>query len=82
MFRVGEASAPLYRHSGESRNPAILALWNANSYLASLDSGLRRNDGLRSEKLLKTEQLQKPEVSVAGLGPRAGRITATSLDCL
>ena len=33
------------RRSCESRDPAILALWNANSYLASLDSGLRRNDG-------------------------------------
>ena len=29
----------------EFRNPGILALWNANSYLAPLDSGLRRNDG-------------------------------------
>ena len=57
MFRVRESSAPLYRHSGESRNPGILARWNANPYLASLDSGLRRNDGLRWEQLLKTEQL-------------------------
>ena len=38
---------PLNRHSGESWNPGILALWNTNPYLSSLDSGLRRNDGLR-----------------------------------
>ena len=49
---------PLYLHPGESRNPGILALWNANAYLTSLDSGLRRNDGLRWEQLLKTEQLR------------------------
>ena len=37
--------APLYRHSGESRNPGTLALLNDATYSALLDSGFRRNDG-------------------------------------
>ena len=55
----------LSRHFGESRNPGILASWNANSYLASLDSGLRRNDGLRWRE-------PRPPVLNSGAAVRAG----------
>ncbi len=59
MFRVGEASRPYAVIPAKAGIQESLPSGTPIPTLASLDSGLRRNDGLRWEQLLKTEQLPK-----------------------
>ena len=43
---IGKHSGPVTRHSGESRNPAMLSSGYVLCAWRFLDSGFRRNDGI------------------------------------